>query len=57
MPEPVSDRVNTRIGELSVRTALGASRGNILRQMLLEALALSLSAGVLGTGLALSFYR
>jgi len=45
-------RVNTRIGELSVRTALGASRGNILRQMLLEALALSLSAGVLGTGLA-----
>ncbi len=45
-------RITTRVGELSVRTALGATRSNILRQMLLEALTLSFCGGILGTGLA-----
>lgn len=45
-------RTSSRIGELSVRAALGASRANLLRQLLVEAFALSLCGGLLGVGLA-----
>jgi len=38
--------------EFAVRTAIGASRGRILRQLLLEASVLAFGAGVLGTTLS-----
>ena len=41
-------RVSERSGEISVRFALGASRGQVFRQMLTENLILSLVAGALG---------
>lgn len=42
-----------RTRELAVRKALGASRGRLVRQLVLETLAISLAGAVLGTGLAL----
>jgi len=45
-------RVLSRQGELSLRTALGAAYGRIARQLLLEALLLSLAGAVAGIGLA-----
>ena len=45
-------RVLGRRREVAVRLALGASGGAVVRQMLLEALALSISGGLLGLGLA-----
>ncbi len=42
----------TRGGELAVRAALGASRWALMRQVIYEALALALAAGMLGVGLA-----
>ena len=45
-------RASSRVGELSIRAALGASRARILGQLLAEALTLALCGGALGAGLA-----
>lgn len=45
-------RSNTRQGELAIRSALGASRGTIARQLLLESLLLTGAGAVLGVALA-----
>jgi predicted permease len=41
-------RVTRRIRELGIRTALGAERGRLARQLLTESLMISLAGGVLG---------
>jgi|CXWL01.1.fsa_nt_gi predicted permease len=45
-------RGHARRGEIAVRLSLGASRPQLVRQLLVEALLLSLSAGVLGIAFA-----
>jgi predicted permease len=45
-------RAESRQLELSIRTSLGASRGRIARQLLLESLVVSLTGGALAVGVA-----
>src|SRR5262249_31048936 len=45
-------RVEGRQQELAVRAALGAGRGRIVREMLLESMVLAFAGGLLGLGLA-----
>ena len=45
-------RAEVRTGEVAVRTALGAGRSVILRQLLVESVVLATGAGVVGLGLA-----
>jgi putative ABC transport system permease protein len=50
-------RSTVRQRELGIRTALGARRGRLVRQMLTESLLLSVTSGVVGLALAFAFHR
>ena len=50
-------RATTRVQELSVRTALGAGRGRLIRQLLTEQIALAGIGGAAGLGVALLLQR
>ena len=50
-------RATTRTGEMAVRTALGASRWRLARQMLVEGVTLGLAAGAVGLAVAWALVR
>lgn len=50
-------RSTVRQHELSLRTALGAVRGRLLRQMMTESVLLSMTGGTAGLVVALAFHR
>ena len=50
-------RSTVRQRELGLRTALGAARGRLLRQMLTESMLLSLVGGIFGLMVAFAFHR
>jgi predicted permease len=50
-------RSSARVREMAVRSALGAARGRIIRQLVTESLVIALAAGALGTTFAVGGIR
>jgi predicted permease len=50
-------RTEGRRREMAVRTALGAGKGRLMRQMLVESVVLALAGGLVGVGLAMALTR